>query len=85
MDKCAITGESLPVEVAETEQVFCKLSASLYKIPSDAPLPVAVIIATGGLIKMRAERVGKDTTLSKIIKMVREAGASKAPTFCIQT
>lgn len=61
VDKCAITGESLPVEVAENDSVT---SASLIK---------------SGLIKMRAERVGKDTTLSKIIKMVREAGASKAP------
>ena len=28
---------------------------------------------------MRAEKIGEETTLSKIIKMVREAGASKAP------
>lgn len=61
IDKCAITGESLPVEVAEGDGVT---SASL---------------VTSGLIKMRAERVGEETTLSKIVKMVREAGASKAP------
>ncbi|MBD5632650.1 MAG: heavy metal translocating P-type ATPase [Clostridia bacterium] len=61
IDKCAITGESLPVEVVEGEVVT---SAAMVK---------------SGLIKMRAERVGEDTTLSKIIKMVREAGASKAP------
>ena len=61
VDKCAITGESLPIEVVEGETVT---SASLVK---------------SGLIKMRAERVGEQTTLSKIINMVREAGASKAP------
>lgn len=61
VDKCAITGESLPVEVVEGEGVT---SAALVK---------------SGVIKMRAERVGEETTLSKIIKMVKEAGASKAP------
>ncbi len=61
IDKCAITGESLPVEVSEGDTVT---SAALVK---------------SGFIKMRAELVGGDTTLSKIIKMVREAGASKAP------
>lgn len=61
VDKCAITGESLPVEVVAGDGVT---SAALVK---------------SGLIKMRAERVGEETTLSKIIKMVRESGASKAP------
>ena len=61
VDKCAITGESLPVEVVEGDSVT---SAALVK---------------SGLIKLRAEKVGSETTLSKIINMVREAGASKAP------
>ncbi len=61
VDKCAITGESLPVEVAEGDSV------------------TSAAIVTNGLIKVRAERVGEETTLSKIINMVREAGASKAP------
>ena len=61
VDKSAITGESLPVEVTVGSGVT---SAALVK---------------SGLIKVRAERVGEQTTLSKIITMVREAGASKAP------
>ncbi|MDE6613721.1 MAG: heavy metal translocating P-type ATPase, partial [Clostridia bacterium] len=61
IDKCAITGESLPVEVTVGDEAT---SAALVK---------------SGLIKLRAERVGGQTTLSKIITMVREAGASKAP------
>ncbi len=61
VDKCAITGESLPVEVMEGDVVT---SAALVK---------------SGVIKLRAEKVGGETTLSKIINMVREAGASKAP------
>lgn len=61
VDKCAITGESLPVEVTAGDGVT---SAALVK---------------SGLIKLKAERVGEETTLSKIVGMVREAGASKAP------
>lgn len=61
VDKCAVTGESLPVEVCEGDFVT---SAAIVK---------------SGIIKVRAEKVGEETTLSKIIKMVREAGASKAP------
>ena len=33
----------------------------------------------GNIIKIRAEKVGEDTVLSKIIKLVKNAGASKAP------
>ncbi len=61
VDKCAITGESLPVEVTVNQTVT---SAAIVK---------------SGTLKVRAEKIGEDTTLSKIIKMVREAGASKAP------
>lgn len=61
VDKSAITGESLPVEVTEGDFV------------------TTASINTGNVIKIRAEKVGRETTLSKIIKMVREAGASKAP------
>ncbi len=61
IDRSAITGESLPVEVGAGDAVT---SAALNK---------------SGVIKMRAQRIGADTTLSKIVKMVREAGASKPP------
>lgn len=61
IDKSAITGESLPVEVTEGDDIT---TAALNK---------------SGVIKVRAQKVGGDTTLSKIVKMVREAGASKAP------
>ena len=36
-------------------------------------------IVTSGYLKIRAEKVGEDTMLASIIRMVREAGASKAP------
>ena len=39
----------------------------------------AATINTEGYIEFSAEKVGEDTTLSKIIHMVEEAGGSKAP------
>lgn len=61
VDKSAITGESMPVEVSEGDAV------------------TTASVNCGGVIKVRAERVGGQTTLSQIVKMVRHAGASKAP------
>ncbi len=61
VDRAAITGESLPIELSEGAQVSS----------SD--------IVKSGYVKVLAERVGADTTLSQIVKMVKEAGASKAP------
>ena len=61
IDRAAITGESMPVEVQEGDSV------------------TGADIVKSGFIKVLAERVGADTTLSQIVKMVKEAGASKAP------
>ncbi len=40
---------------------------------------VAATINKNGFIKFRAEKVGEDTTISQIIKLVDEASGSKAP------
>ncbi len=40
---------------------------------------VSASIVTGGYLTIEAEKVGEDTMLSGIIRMVREAGTSKAP------
>lgn len=61
LDKSAITGESMPVEVLEGNFV------------------TTASVNTDGLIKVRASKVGGDTTLSQIIRLVRQAGATKAP------
>lgn len=61
LDKSAITGESMPVEVKEGDFV------------------TTASVNADGLIKIRASKVGGDTVLSQIIKLVRQAGASKAP------
>ena len=36
-------------------------------------------INTAGFLKIRADKVGEDTTLQQVIRMVEEAGGSKAP------
>ena len=36
-------------------------------------------MSTAGFLKFRADKVGEDTTLSQIIRLVEEAGGSKAP------
>ncbi|MBQ8407191.1 MAG: cadmium-translocating P-type ATPase, partial [Clostridia bacterium] len=61
IDRAAITGESMPVEV------------------SLGGLVTGADIVKSGYLKIRAEKVGEDTALSQIVKMVKEAGASKAP------
>ncbi|MBQ8319566.1 MAG: heavy metal translocating P-type ATPase [Clostridia bacterium] len=61
IDRAAITGESLPVEVSEGDLV------------------TGADVVKSGYLKVLAEKVGADTTLSQIVKMVKEAGASKAP------
>lgn len=40
---------------------------------------VSASVLTSGYLRVRAEKVGDDTLLAGIIRMVREAGASKAP------
>ena len=39
----------------------------------------AATINTAGYLEFRADKVGEDTTLSQVIRMVEEAGGSKAP------
>lgn len=40
---------------------------------------VSATVNKAGFLKCKADRVGEDTTLSQIIRLVEEAGASKAP------
>ena len=52
-------------------------SVPVEKEPGD---PVAAAtINTSGYLEFRADKVGEDTTLSQVIRMVEEAGGSKAP------
>ena len=77
-------GESVAVDGTVLEgHAFCDQSAvtgeSLPVELSPGSHAMSASLVTGGYLKIRAEKVGEETMLSSIIRMVREAGASKAP------
>jgi Cu+-exporting ATPase len=61
VDESMLTGESMPAEKGEGDEV------------------IGATINRTGSFKFRATKVGKDTVLAHIIKMVQEAQGSKAP------
>ncbi|MDP2741146.1 MAG: heavy metal translocating P-type ATPase [bacterium] len=61
VDEKAITGESIPVEKKQGDQV------------------IGATINKTGVLKFKATKVGKDTMLAQIIKIVEDAMGSKAP------
>ncbi len=61
VNESALTGESIPVDKVEGDQVS------------------AATVNQSGYVRCRATRVGQDTTLRQIIKMVSDAAATKAP------
>ncbi|MBQ9721807.1 MAG: heavy metal translocating P-type ATPase, partial [Oscillospiraceae bacterium] len=61
VNEAALTGESIPVDKTEGDQVS------------------AATINQSGYLRCEATRVGEDTTLSQIIRMVSDAAATKAP------
>lgn len=52
-------------------------SVPVEKMPGDTV--AAATINTEGYLEFRADKVGEDTTLAQVIRMVEEAGGSKAP------
>ena len=61
LDESMITGESIPVDKGEGDQV------------------VGATINKFGSFRFEAQKIGKDTVLSQIIKLVEDAQGSKAP------
>lgn len=77
-------GENIPVDGTVTEGTSAVNEAALTgeSIPVDKAPGDTVSAATtnqSGFLRCEAARVGEDTTLSQIIKMVSDAAATKAP------
>ncbi len=77
-------GESIPVDavVTDGESTVNESALTGESIPVDKTVGDNVSAATinqTGFITCKATRVGEDTTLSQIIKMVSDAAATKAP------
>ena len=77
-------GESIPVDGIVTEgagyvdqAVITGESIPVEKMPGDTV--ISATINKNGTFRFRASKVGEDTTLSQIIRLVDEAGNSKAP------
>ncbi|MDE6208738.1 MAG: heavy metal translocating P-type ATPase [Lachnospiraceae bacterium] len=77
-------GENVPVDgiVIEGESAINESALTGESVPVDKSVGDEVSAATSnqsGYIRCEATRVGEDTTLSQIIKMVSDASATKAP------
>ncbi len=77
-------GESIPVDgvILSGQSAVDEAAISGESIPVDKEVGDEVTAATinaSGFITARATRVGSDTTLAKIIRMVSDASATKAP------
>lgn len=77
-------GENIPVDgfVLEGSSAVNEAALTGESLPIDKNVGDSVTSATlnqSGYLKCRATRIGKDTTLSKIIQLVSDAAATKAP------
>ncbi len=77
-------GEKVPVDGTVTggessvdESVITGEPIPVYKQPGDTA--VGGTLNRNGVLRIRAEKVGKDTALAQIIRLVREAQTSKPP------
>ena len=78
------SGESLPVDgtVLQGRAAVDQSALTGESVPVEKTVGDSVAAATinrEGYLQLRAEKVGEDTTLAQIIRMVEEAGGSKAP------
>ncbi len=81
---CVRPGQSIPVDgvIIEGSTAIDQSAITGESIPVEKKAGDKIIAATinkTGYIRFCAEKVGEDTTLSQIIRLVEEAGSSKAP------
>ena len=77
-------GENVPVDgvVEEGESAVDESALTGESVPVDKAPGASVSAATAnrsGFLRCRAVRVGEDTTLAQIVRLMRDAAASKAP------
>ena len=73
----AVDGTVLEGRASVDQSALTGESVPVEKVPGDTV--AAATINTEGYLEFRADKVGQDTTLAQVIRMVEEAGGSKAP------
>ena len=81
---CVRPGERVPVDgiICEGESALDESALTRERVPADKAVGDSVYAAsvnTSGYLVCTSTRVGEDTTLSQIIRMVQDASAGKAP------
>ena len=76
-DKIPVDGEIIEGRSAIDESMVTGESMPVDKVPGDEV--IGATVNTTGSFKFQATKVGKDTALAQIVKMVQDAMGSKAP------